>query len=46
MGVKIDKARAVAALESAGVDPDRRAETVTLEEWVRVFRALPRAPEQ
>jgi 16S rRNA (adenine1518-N6/adenine1519-N6)-dimethyltransferase len=40
MGLRIAKDRAVAALESAGVDPNRRAETVTLEEWVRVYRAL------
>ncbi len=40
MGVKIEKQRAVAALEAAGVNPSRRAETVTLEEWVRVYRTL------
>jgi 16S rRNA (adenine1518-N6/adenine1519-N6)-dimethyltransferase len=40
MGVRIDKLHAVAALEAAGVDPNRRAETVTLEEWVRVYQQL------
>ncbi len=40
MGVRVDKQHAVAALDAAGVDPNRRAETVTLEEWVRVYQAL------
>ena len=40
MGVRIDKLHAVAALEAAGVDPNRRAETVTLEEWVRVYQQV------
>ncbi|MDQ2996572.1 MAG: 16S rRNA (adenine(1518)-N(6)/adenine(1519)-N(6))-dimethyltransferase RsmA [Chloroflexota bacterium] len=40
MGVRIDKQHAIAALEAAGVDPNRRAETVTLEEWVRVYRQI------
>ncbi len=40
MGARIEKERAVAALEAAGVDPNRRAETVTLAEWVRVYGAL------
>jgi 16S rRNA (adenine1518-N6/adenine1519-N6)-dimethyltransferase len=40
MGVKIDKGRALDALAAAGVDPGRRAETVTLEEWVGIYRAL------
>jgi 16S rRNA (adenine1518-N6/adenine1519-N6)-dimethyltransferase len=40
MGVRIDKQHAVAALEAAGVDPNRRAETVTLEEWVRVYEQI------
>ena len=39
-GTPVPKERAVAALEAAGVDPNRRAETVTLEEWVRVYREL------
>jgi 16S rRNA (adenine1518-N6/adenine1519-N6)-dimethyltransferase len=40
MGVRIDKLHAVAALEAAGVDPNRRAETVTLDEWVRVYQQI------
>jgi 16S rRNA (adenine1518-N6/adenine1519-N6)-dimethyltransferase len=40
MGMRIDKQQAVAALEAAGIDPNRRAETLTLEEWVRVFLQL------
>ena len=40
MGVRIDKLHAIAALEAAGVDPNRRAETVTLEEWVRVYEQV------
>jgi 16S rRNA (adenine1518-N6/adenine1519-N6)-dimethyltransferase len=40
MGVRIDKLHAIAALEAAGVDPNRRAETVTLEEWVRVYQQI------
>jgi 16S rRNA (adenine1518-N6/adenine1519-N6)-dimethyltransferase len=31
---------AISALETAGVDPIRRAETLTLEEWARLARAL------
>jgi 16S rRNA (adenine1518-N6/adenine1519-N6)-dimethyltransferase len=31
---------AVAALEAAGVEPQRRAETLTLDEWARIARAL------
>ncbi len=40
MGTPLPKERVVAALEAAGVDPDRRAETVTLEEWARVQQEL------
>jgi 16S rRNA (adenine1518-N6/adenine1519-N6)-dimethyltransferase len=40
MGTRIDKQHAVAALEAAGIDPNRRAETLTLEEWVRVYHQL------
>jgi 16S rRNA (adenine1518-N6/adenine1519-N6)-dimethyltransferase len=40
MGERIDKQHAIAALEAAGVDPNRRAETVTLDEWVRVYRQV------
>jgi 16S rRNA (adenine1518-N6/adenine1519-N6)-dimethyltransferase len=40
LGIHIEKQRAVAALTAAGVDPNRRAETLTLEEWAHVYRAL------
>jgi 16S rRNA (adenine1518-N6/adenine1519-N6)-dimethyltransferase len=40
MGVRVDKGRVVAALDAAGVDPGRRAETLTLQEWLRVYHAL------
>ena len=40
MGMRVEKERAVAALNAAGVDPNRRAETVALQQWVRVYRAL------
>jgi 16S rRNA (adenine1518-N6/adenine1519-N6)-dimethyltransferase len=40
MGQRIDKQDAIAALDAAGVDSGRRAETLTLQEWVRVYRAL------
>lgn len=40
LGVKISREQAVAALAAAGVDPARRAETVTLAEWADLYRAL------
>jgi 16S rRNA (adenine1518-N6/adenine1519-N6)-dimethyltransferase len=40
MGTRIDKQQAIAALHAAGIDPNRRAETLTLEEWVRVFHQI------
>jgi 16S rRNA (adenine1518-N6/adenine1519-N6)-dimethyltransferase len=40
MGAPVTKERAVAALERAGVDPNRRAETLTLEEWERIYKEL------
>ena len=40
MGARIEKQRVVAALEASGVDPGRRAETVTLEEWATVYKLL------
>ncbi|NJN17283.1 MAG: 16S rRNA (adenine(1518)-N(6)/adenine(1519)-N(6))-dimethyltransferase RsmA [Oscillochloris sp.] len=40
LGVKIPREDAQAALQSAGVDPQRRAETVTLAEWAAVAEAL------
>lgn len=40
LGLKISRETALAALEAAGVDPQRRAETLTLEEWAGVYRNL------
>lgn len=40
MGQFVSREDAVAALEAAGVSPDRRAETVTLEEWAQVYAEL------
>lgn len=40
MGQPVGKERALAALVDAGVDPNRRAETLTLEEWAGVYRRL------
>jgi 16S rRNA (adenine1518-N6/adenine1519-N6)-dimethyltransferase len=40
MGVKIEKDAALRLLESAGVEPHRRAETLTLDEWARVHAVL------
>jgi 16S rRNA (adenine1518-N6/adenine1519-N6)-dimethyltransferase len=33
-------ASALDAAESIGIDPQRRAETVTVDEWVKLARAL------
>jgi 16S rRNA (adenine1518-N6/adenine1519-N6)-dimethyltransferase len=40
MGYALERDVALAALQAAGVSPERRAETVTLEEWAAVYRAL------
>lgn len=40
LGHKVPREEAQAALAAAGIDPQRRAETVTLEEWARVYAAL------
>ena len=40
LGIHIEKDHAVAALTAAHVDPNRRAETLTLEEWAHVYREL------
>lgn len=39
-GVQMPKEQIVAALEAAGISPNRRAETVTLEEWMALYAAL------
>ncbi|NJM06556.1 16S rRNA (adenine(1518)-N(6)/adenine(1519)-N(6))-dimethyltransferase [Candidatus Gracilibacteria bacterium] len=40
MGQPLSRERAVEILKMAGVDPERRAETVTLAEWAAVYSAL------
>lgn len=40
MGMRVDKQAAIDAMRRAGVDPDRRAETLTLSEWARVYYEL------
>jgi 16S rRNA (adenine1518-N6/adenine1519-N6)-dimethyltransferase len=39
-GLHLDKARADLLLGEAGVDPQRRAETLSLEEWAAITRAV------
>ncbi|GIV96709.1 MAG: hypothetical protein KatS3mg057_1366 [Herpetosiphonaceae bacterium] len=39
-GIAIDKERALRLMDAAGVDANRRAETLTLEEWAAITRAL------
>jgi 16S rRNA (adenine1518-N6/adenine1519-N6)-dimethyltransferase len=40
LGVKVSRERAAEALAAAGVGTARRAETVTLDEWAILYRAL------
>lgn len=40
MGTPIDKPSVIAALEAVGVDPSRRAESLTLAEWSAAYRRL------
>ncbi|MBV9790421.1 MAG: 16S rRNA (adenine(1518)-N(6)/adenine(1519)-N(6))-dimethyltransferase RsmA [Chloroflexi bacterium] len=40
MGVKIEKDAVLQLLQAVGVDPARRAETLSLEEWARVHNHL------
>lgn len=40
LGVRITRERALEVLKTAGVDPSRRAETLTLAEWAGVYRGL------
>jgi len=40
MGHKLPREQVQAALAAAGVDPQRRAETLTLEEWARLYERL------
>lgn len=41
-GLWFEPGGATAALEAAGIDPMRRAQTLTIEEWLRLARAIPR----
>lgn len=43
MGLKLGRERALEALATAGIDPVRRAETVTLAEWAALYGALAEA---
>ena len=40
MGIRIDRETVVQALRGGGVDPGRRAETLTLHEWADVYARL------
>jgi 16S rRNA (adenine1518-N6/adenine1519-N6)-dimethyltransferase len=40
MGLKLDKDALIGVLSAAGVDPARRAETLTLDEWARVHHGV------
>ncbi|MBA3947269.1 MAG: 16S rRNA (adenine(1518)-N(6)/adenine(1519)-N(6))-dimethyltransferase RsmA [Herpetosiphonaceae bacterium] len=39
-GTPLAKTEAIELLKGVDIDPDRRAETLTLEEWAQVYRAL------
>lgn len=40
MGQPVERDAIVQALESVGISPDRRAETLTLDEWAKLYRVL------
>ncbi|KPV54271.1 16S rRNA methyltransferase [Kouleothrix aurantiaca] len=40
LGVQVHKEQALTALASATIDSGRRAETLTLDEWVKLYRAF------
>jgi 16S rRNA (adenine1518-N6/adenine1519-N6)-dimethyltransferase len=40
MGRKLERGEVLAALERAGVEAQRRAETLSFAEWVRVYQEL------
>jgi 16S rRNA (adenine1518-N6/adenine1519-N6)-dimethyltransferase len=45
-GLHLPKSEAAAALNAAGIDPKRRAETLSLEEWGALTRRLMDAPQK
>ena len=45
-GSGLPKAEVLSLLEKAGIVPQRRAETLTLEEWARLWRVFTRAKEE
>jgi 16S rRNA (adenine1518-N6/adenine1519-N6)-dimethyltransferase len=40
MGTRVEREPLLAALEESGIDPNRRAETLTLDEWATLYRRL------
>ena len=44
-GLGLPKAEVLVLLEKAGIAPQRRAETFTLEEWARLWQAFSREKE-
>ena len=44
-GLKLPKAEVLSLLEKAGIEPRRRAETFTLEEWANLWRVFHRVKE-
>jgi 16S rRNA (adenine1518-N6/adenine1519-N6)-dimethyltransferase len=44
-GLKLPKAEVLSILEQAGIKPERRAETLTLEEWARLWRVFTQLEE-
>jgi 16S rRNA (adenine1518-N6/adenine1519-N6)-dimethyltransferase len=39
-GLKVSKTEIIPVLDQAGIDPQRRAETLTIDEWGNLFRAF------
>ena len=46
LGIQIPKEQALAALAAAQIDAGRRAETLTLDEWAKLYRAFSFDPNQ
>jgi 16S rRNA (adenine1518-N6/adenine1519-N6)-dimethyltransferase len=45
-GLDLPRAAVVASLRSAGIDPQRRAETLTVDDWVGLYRAVVDRPRE